>query len=193
MLNNLQKYQIKLASNSPRRKELLAGLDVKFDVQIIPNIDESYPMDLPLADVALYIANKKANAYLDVIEDDTLLITADTVVCAEGELLGKPATQDEAKAMLRLLAGKRHEVITGVCIVTKAKQCSFSVSTSVKFAAIDEEDIDYYVSTYKPLDKAGSYGIQEWIGYIAVEEISGSFFNVVGLPVQRLYKELRKF
>ena len=192
MLDNLKLYKIKLASNSPRRKELLAGLDVDFETQVIPGLEEFYPETLPVSDVALYLAKQKADAYRNTITADTLLITADTVVCTEGRLLGKPSTQEEAKEMLRSLSGKEHEVITGVCILTSTKACAFDVSTHVTFATLDEAEIAYYVSKYQPLDKAGSYGIQEWIGYIGITQITGSYFNVMGLPVQRLYQELKQ-
>ena len=192
MLDNLKPYKIKLASNSPRRKELLAGLDIEFETEVIPGLEEFYPEELPVSDVALYLAKQKADAYRDIISADTLLITADTIVCTEGTLLGKPSSPDEAREMLRSLSGKEHEVITGVCILTVTKQCSFDVSTQVTFTTLDETEIDYYVAKYNPLDKAGSYGIQEWIGYIGITQIVGSYFNVMGLPVQRLYQELKQ-
>lgn len=192
MLDNLKPYKIILASNSPRRKELLAGLDIEFETRVIPGLEEFYPEELPVSAVALFLAKQKVDAYRDTIAADTLLITADTVVCTEGRLLGKPRTQKEAKEMLRALSGKEHEVITGVCILTATKQCAFDVSTHVTFSTLDEAEIDYYVAKYNPLDKAGSYGIQEWIGYIGITQITGSYFNVMGLPVQRLYQELKK-
>lgn len=193
MLANLQKYRIVLGSNSPRRKELLAGLDLEFEVEVIPGIDESYPDTLPSEDIPLYIARKKAEAYLEKMSDDELLITADTIVATYDRVLGKPANRDEAIEMLGYLSGHVHEVVTGVCLSTKKKTVSFSVASAVCFAKLEEEDIIYYVDKYRPFDKAGSYGIQEWIGYIGVEAINGSFYNVMGLPVQRLYQELKKF
>ena len=193
MLINLQKYRIVLGSASPRRKELLSGLDIDFDVEVIPGIDESYPEELTAHEIPLYIARKKADAYVAKMTDNELLITADTIVATEGHILGKPADRVEAIGMLRRLSGRVHEVATGVCISTKEKNVSFSVVSKVSFAKIDDEDIRYYVDKYRPYDKAGSYGIQEWSGYVGVEAIDGSFYNVMGLPVQRLYQELKKF
>ena len=193
MLNNLEKYRIVLGSNSPRRKELLAGLDLQFEVETIPGIDESYPDTLTSEAIPLYIARKKAEAYLDKMSDNELLITADTIVATYDRILGKPANLEEAIEMLRYLSDHVHEVITGVCLTTKDKTVSFSVASAVCFGRLEEEDIIYYVDKYRPFDKAGSYGIQEWIGYIGVEAINGSFYNVMGLPVQRLYQELKKF
>lgn len=190
---DLSAYNIILASNSPRRKELLSGLDFDYEVKVLPDIDESYPCHLQGADIAMYIAQEKASAYTDYMNRDTLLITADTIVLLEGKAYGKPRGEDEAKQMLRELSGKTHEVVTGVCVTTKTKQKSFSVSSEVRFATLEEDEIEYYVTKYKPFDKAGAYGIQEWIGYVAVEYISGSYFNIMGLPVQRLYQELKRF
>lgn len=172
---------------------MLAGLDIDFEVQVIPGIDESFPETLPAADVPVYIARKKAEAYIPSMPADELLITADTIVWTFGEIMGKPKDREDAIAMLRKLSGRVHEVITGVCITTKEKTISFSASSAVSFARLDEEEIVYYVDKYRPFDKAGSYGIQEWIGYVAVEAINGSFYNVMGLPVRLLYQELKKF
>ncbi|MDO4801573.1 MAG: Maf-like protein [Prevotellaceae bacterium] len=182
--------KIILASNSPRRKELLKGLDIDFEVRVIKGIDESYPDDLPLKDIAQFIAHKKSLVYRDTISPDELVITADTVVICDNEVLGKPADTNEAVKMLRKLSGRTHQVITGVCLTTQVKQKQFSVVTDVTFDNLTEEEINYYVNIYKPLDKAGAYGIQEWIGYVGVTHLSGSYFNVVGFPVQRIYKEL---
>ena len=193
ILPNLNRYKIVLGSNSPRRRELLAGLDIDFEVQVIPGIDESFPDTLPAFDVPVYIARKKAEAYIPSMPADELLITADTIVWTFGEILGKPKDREDAIAMLRKLSGRVHEVRTGVCITTKEKTISFSASSAVSFARLDEEEIVYYVDKYRPFDKAGSYGIQEWIGYVAVEAINGSFYNVMGLPVRLLYQELKKF
>ncbi len=190
---NLSRYNIILASNSPRRKELLSGLNIPYEVKTLPNIDESYPDNLIGKDIAIYIAKEKANAYLDQLDDNTLLITADTIVLLDGKVYGKPSDDTDAKQMLRDLSGKTHQVITGVSIATKEKQESFGVSSEVRFSHLDDDEIEYYVSNYKPFDKAGAYGVQEWIGYIAVEYISGSYFNIMGLPIQRLYRELKKF
>lgn len=190
---NLSRYNIILASNSPRRKELLSGLNIPYEIKTLPDIDESYPDNLIGKDIAIYIAKEKANAYLDQLDDNTLLITADTIVLLDGKVYGKPSDDTDAKQMLRDLSGKTHQVITGVCITTKDKQVSFGVSSEVLFAKLEDDEIEYYVSNYKPFDKAGAYGVQEWIGYIAVEYISGSYFNIMGLPIQRLYRELKKF
>lgn len=186
-------YKIMLASNSPRRKELLAGLDVDFEVRVIKGIDESYPDSLPTTDIAEYISRKKANAYLQQLAADELLITADTIVVLGSEVMGKPHDEADACRMLRKLSGQTHQVITGVTLATNVRQQSFSVVTDVTFKSFTDEEIDYYVSHYKPFDKAGAYGIQEWLGYIGVTALRGSYFNVMGLPVQRIYEALRQF
>jgi septum formation protein len=193
MLTNLHPYKIILGSNSPRRKELLAGLGLSFEVRPISDLDESYPDSLKSGDIALYIAAKKAEAYLPALQKDELLITADTIVCINNKVLGKPTDRDDAFRMLQTLSGQTHEVITGVCLTTQNKSVSFSVVSTVRFAPISEDDINYYIDTFHPYDKAGAYGIQEWIGYVAVEGIQGSFYNVMGLPIQRVYQELRIF
>lgn len=189
----MNKYKIILASNSPRRKELLKGLDIDFDVMVIPGVEESYPSDLPVEETACYIAREKALPYKPLVKADELVITADTVVICDGNVLGKPKDADDARQMLRLLSGKTHQVVTGVCFTTLSKEQSFSVSTDVTFANLTDEEIDYYIKRYKPFDKAGAYGIQEWIGYIGVTRLEGSYFNVMGFPVQRIYNELKKF
>lgn len=181
-----------LASNSPRRKELLGGLGLDFEVRVLQGIDESYPADLREGDIPLFISRAKAQAYLSTLSDDELLITADTIVWLDGEVLEKPKDEADACRMLRELSGKTHQVFTGVCLTTKEKQVAFSCRTDVTFARLDEEEIQHYVSAYRPLDKAGAYGVQEWIGYIGVERVEGSYFNVVGLPVQRLYQALKQ-
>ena len=186
-------YHIILASNSPRRKELLRGLDIAFDVRVQPDIAEDYPADTVPADVAAYISREKANAYKDTIAENELIITADTVVIVGNEILGKPHNDAEAKEMLHKISGRKHQVVTGVCLTTTEKQRCFSVSTDVTFKNLKEEEIDYYIETYSPLDKAGAYGIQEWIGYIGVTALEGSYFNVMGLPVQRIWEELNRF
>lgn len=193
MLPNLEKYKIVLGSNSPRRRELLTGLDLDFEVQVIPGIDESYPSELRADDIPVYLAKKKADAYKATMPDDELLITADTIVWTFKHVMGKPKDRVEAIQMLRILSDHVHEVITGVCITTKEKTVSFSASSAVCFTQLSEDEITYYVDKYRPFDKAGGYGIQEWIGYIGVEAINGSFYNVMGLPVSRLYKELKNF
>ena len=186
-------YHYILASNSPRRKELLAGLDLDFEVRIIVGIDESYPDDLPTKQIAEYISKKKADAYRQTIAADELVITADTVVILGDEVMGKPHDEADACRMLRELSGKTHQVITGVTLTTRERQQSFSVVTDVTFKQLTDDEIQYYVRTYRPMDKAGAYGIQEWIGYIGVTALNGSYFNVVGLPVQRIYEALKSF
>ena len=190
MLDNLKKFNIVLASNSPRRKELMSGLGVDYVVKTLPDVDESYPDTLQGEEIPAYISREKAEAYQSMIEPDELLITADTIVWMNGEVLGKPKDREDAIRMLRKLSGASHQVITGVCLTTKGWQNSFTVTTDVTFAVLSEEEIVYYVDKYSPMDKAGAYGVQEWIGFIGVENISGSYYNIMGLPVQRLYKEL---
>lgn len=212
-------YKIILASNSPRRRELLAGLDIPFEVKVIKGIDESYPESLDAYQVAEFICKKKAEAYRSLFdekissarmnpsavgeEQELLVLTADTVVIAptadeqndkegKGVILGKPKDAEDARRMLFMLSGKTHHVVTGVCLTTKEKQHSFSVATEVSFKEFSREEIDYYIEHYKPFDKAGAYGIQEWIGYIGCTGLKGSYFNVMGLPVQRIYEELKK-
>lgn len=213
-------YKIILASNSPRRKELLAGLDIPFEVKVLKGIDESYPDTISAYETAQYIAAKKAEAYRSLLlgktalaETDSdnspsevsplLILTADTVVIAptaneqndlegKGVILGKPKDAEDAKRMLRMLSGKTHHVVTGVCLTTATAQRQFSVTTEVTFKALSDEEISYYIEHYKPFDKAGAYGIQEWIGYIGCTGLKGSYFNVMGLPVQRIYEELKK-
>ncbi len=189
----LQNYKIVLASNSPRRKELLGGLNIDFEVRIIPDIDESYPLDLPIREIAEYIATKKSKVYIPTLKENELLITADTIVSCGGKLLGKPSGYEDAVNMLHELSGRVHEVITGVCVYSKQKSTCFSTTSEVCFANLTDEEIRFYVEQYQPYDKAGAYGIQEWIGYVAVESIKGSFYNVMGLPIQRLYQELKQF
>ena len=192
MLDNLKHYHIILASNSPRRRELLAGLGVTFEVRTLPGVDESYPDSLKGEDIPLYISREKAAAYRELMADDELVITADTIVWLDGRVLGKPKDEADACRMLRALSGRVHEVMTGVTLTTRFLQRSFAVTSRVEFATLTEEEIDYYVEHYRPLDKAGAYGVQEWIGFIGVRSLDGSYFNVMGLPVQRLYQELKK-
>ncbi len=186
-------YKIILASNSPRRKELLSGLDINYETRVLPNVDESYPDSISKTEVAEYLAKKKAAAYLNKLNEDELLITADTVVLLNNSILGKPADKKESALMLRTLSGKTHKVITAVCLTSTVKQISFSDESLVTFGTLNESEIEYYVSNYEPLDKAGAYGVQEWIGYVAVEKIEGSYYNVMGLPVYKVYRELKKF
>lgn len=180
--------KIILSSNSPRRKELLAGLDIPFEVKVLSGIDESYPEGLGVEEIPQYIAMEKAAAY-DIAEDE-IVITADTVVVLGDAILGKPVDESDAKNMLRALSGNTHRVVTGVCITSADKQRKFSVVSEVTFKVLSDKEIDYYVNRYRPFDKAGAYGIQEWIGYVGVTSLKGSYFNVMGLPVQRIYEEL---
>lgn len=186
-------YKIILASNSPRRKELLAGIDVDFEVRVIQDIDESFPVNLPTKEIAEYISRKKAAVYQERMADNELIITADTIVVLDSEVMGKPHDEADASRMLHKLSGRTHQVITGVTLTTTTRQQSFSVETDVTFKKLSDEEINYYVQRYKPFDKAGAYGIQEWIGHIGVTGLQGSYFNVMGLPVQRIYEALRQF
>ena len=191
MLDNLNKYKVILASNSPRRKELLGGLGVSYEVKTMPDIDESYPEGLSLEEIPVFIARSKADAYRPMMQSDELIITADTIVWLDGVVMGKPKDEEDACNMLRKLSGHTHQVVTGVCLTTVSRQKTFATVTDVTFDTLTEEEITHYVSHYHPMDKAGAYGIQEWIGYVGVRNIDGSYFNVVGLPVQRLYQELK--
>lgn len=193
MLSNLNDFEIILASGSPRRRELLGGLGIDFRVARLNDVDESYPNDLPANEVAEYLSKKKAEAYRQSLTERQLIITADTVVITDGEILGKPTDAADATRMLKALSGAVHQVVTGVTVMTTAKTVSFSATTNVRFAPLSDEEIDYYISQYRPFDKAGAYGIQEWIGYIAVEGIEGSYFNVMGLPIQKLYTVLKSY
>ena len=186
-------YKIILASNSPRRKELLSGIDVAYEVRILADVDETYPENIPQRSVPEYLAKKKAAASFNGLQPDELLITADTIVLLDDEVLGKPGDVAEIRRMLRRLSGNTHLVITGVCLTSCEKQVSFSDSTRVTFAELSDEEIDYYAANYNSTDKAGAYGVQEWIGYIGVERLEGSYFNVMGLPIRRVYEEIRRF
>lgn len=193
MLENLKKYQVVLASNSPRRRELLQRLGVDLKVRTLFGIDETFPSSLKGEDIVRYISRNKAKAYRTSMAPNELLITADTIVYLDGDVLGKPRTAEEAKSMLRRLSGKIHQVITGVTILTMDRMENFAVTSQVTFFHLTDEEINYYVDNYLPFDKAGSYGIQEWIGLIAVEDLRGSYYNVIGLPVQQLYQKLKQF
>jgi septum formation protein len=186
----LEGYNLILASASPRRRQLLADCGLNFTLAEKFECDESFPADMPACEVAQYLSKIKSNAYPNELADSDIVLTADTVVIAEDKILGKPADKTEATAMLSMLSARKHIVTTGVTIRSKRLSHSFSVTSTVSFRALSNEEIDYYIETYKPYDKAGAYGIQEWIGYVAIEGIEGSFFNVMGLPVQRLYIEL---
>jgi septum formation protein len=192
MLENIKNYRLVLASKSPRRKELLSQLGLYFDVETI-DTNESFPPTMPVAEVAHYLAVKKAVPFQQRIGENDLVITADTIVAIENDILGKPTSYNEAVEMLRKLSGKTHVVFTGVCLTSMHKSTSFTSATQVHFKKLTSREIDYYITHYHPYDKAGAYGIQEWIGYIAVEKIEGSYFNVMGLPVQHLYEELCGF
>lgn len=193
MFKNLKGYHLVLASASPRRSELLKGLGLTFEVRLPEHADEAYPPGLAVEKVAEYIAAKKAVACLEQAAESDLFITADTVVCLEDVVLGKPADACDAFRMLQMLSGKSHDVYTGVCITSAGHQVRFTDKTRVDFALLEEEEIRFYVENFKPYDKAGSYGIQEWIGFALVTGICGSYFNVMGLPVGRLYTELKRF
>lgn len=183
--------KIILSSNSPRRKELLAGLGVDFEVRVLKGVDERYPDDIPLNEVPLYIAIEKASAY--TVAKDELVVTADTVVIVDNAILGKPKDRAEAYGMLRKISGKTHQVVTGVCLTTIDDQRSFTVTTDVEFKELSDNEIYYYIDKYRPFDKAGAYGIQEWIGYVGVLSLKGSYYNVMGLPVQRIYEEFTSY
>lgn len=185
-----KRLKIILASASPRRKELLAGLDLDFEVKVIKGVSESYPESLHAEEVPQYISREKAAAYQ--VADDELLLTADTVVVVDNTILGKPHDADDARRMLRLISGRTHQVVTGVTLTTAKAQKTFGVTTDVTFRQLTDDEINYYISHYRPFDKAGAYGIQEWIGYIGVTSIHGSYYNVMGLPVQRIYQEIMK-
>lgn len=191
-LENLDKYEIILASGSPRRKQLLADLNIDFKVITLPDVDESYPADIPTEDIAMYISKKKGEVYRKLIVDNQLIITADTIVVNEGIVLGKPKDRNSAYDMIKSLSGKTHKVITGVTIITRPETTTFSATTEVEFAPLSDDEIEYYINTFAPFDKAGAYGIQEWIGCIGVKYITGSYYNVMGLPLHRLYTELKK-
>jgi septum formation protein len=192
ILKNLENYRIVLASKSPRRQALLADLDIDF-VTEIHEVDEVFPEGLPMNEIPQYLARLKAEPFVGIMKENDLVITSDTIVYVEDEVLGKPDDYNDAVEMLQKLSGRRHEVVTGVCLTSKKKQVSFAAVTDVFFKELSQEEIDYYITHYKPYDKAGAYGIQEWIGYIGIERIEGSYFNVMGLPVQHLYEELSKW
>lgn len=192
MLDNLKKYKITLASKSPRRQELLGMLDIPFKTKVKDGIDESYPDDMPAIEVPEFLSRLKGNAYAEDIKENEMVITADTIVILDGQIFGKPHDQEDAIDMLMKLQGRSHIVASGVCVATKEKIVSFTTSTSVTFARISREEAKWYVEKYRPLDKAGAYGIQEWIGCAAVASIDGSFYNVMGLPVHQLYNVLKE-
>ncbi len=193
MLTNLKKYHIILASKSPRRQELLRGMGLDFAI-LTKETPENYPSDLPLDEVPKYLSLQKSLAFDDdELPTDYLLITSDTVVICEGEILGKPKDREDAARMLELLSGKTHHVVTGVTVRSAEKTESFAVRSNVTFAELEQDEIDYYIEHCKPYDKAGAYGIQEWIGYVGISGLEGSFYNVMGLPTRKLYQCLKNF
>ena len=190
--DRLKNYRLILASASPRRRELLAACDLNFVLADKFECEECYPADLSADKVAEYLSQLKSEAYPYPLNEGDILLTADTVVIAEGEILGKPKDNADAERMLKMLSGATHKVVTGVTLRTAQRTLSFSAESLVSFRTLKEEEVAYYIEQYRPLDKAGAYGIQEWIGYVAIERIEGSFYNVMGLPVQRLYVELER-
>jgi len=192
IIKNLNRYSIILASQSPRRQKLLKELGLSFKV-VVKDWPETWPENLDGEEIAMYVAQVKANLLKHELKDNGIVIAADTLVWCNNSVLGKPAGYEDAKAMLRAISGNTHEVITGVCLLSPVRGNTFAVSTKVTFEELSDQEIDYYIDNYKPYDKAGAYGIQEWIGYIACSHIEGSYFNVMGLPVQKLYRELHYF
>ena len=191
-MNWFPEYNILLASKSPRRQQLLKSIGIEFQVTT-KEVDEIYPENLSREQVPVFLAELKSKPFLDELSDNDLLITADTVVCLEDDILGKPKNYDDAFNMLQNLSGKEHQVITGVCLTSRQKTRSFYSLTNVQFKKLTSQEIEYYITNFKPYDKAGAYGIQEWIGSIGITHIEGSFYNVMGLPIQKLYEEIQKF
>jgi len=190
---DISKYSIVLASQSPRRQQLLKDMGFTFEVRISKDIDESFPENLKNQAIATYLSELKFNAYQSELANNELLITADTIVCIENEMLGKPRDRNHAIKMLQKLSNKSHFVYTGITVGTKDKKITAYDASEVFFQPISTEEIEWYVDKYKPFDKAGSYGVQEWIGYVGIEKIVGSFYNVMGLPTQKLYSTLKQF
>ncbi len=191
-LQNLEQYEIILASKSPRRQQLLSDLGLKFTVQSM-DVAEEFPEGLAMSEIPVFLAELKAEAFRPHLQTNQLIITADTIVWLDGQVLGKPVDYDDGFSMLSALSGKKHQVVTGVCLLSTEKKVSFYAVTDVWFKELSDNEIQYYLENYKPYDKAGAYGIQEWIGYVAINRIEGSFFNVMGLPVQSLYEHLKNF
>lgn len=191
--DKLKSFRLILASQSPRRRQLLAAAGIEYELASRFECEELYPADLPAVEVAEYLSRLKSEAYPVPLADGDILLTADTVVVAGGEVLGKPADREDAIAIIKKLSGREHEVITGVTLRSAVRTKSFSSHSEVRFRTLSQEEIEYYVDTYSPMDKAGAYGIQEWIGYVGIEGIEGSFYNVMGLPIQRVYNELDSF
>lgn len=191
--DKLEPYRLLLASQSPRRRELLTGCGLPYEPAPKYDCEERYPADMPAEEVPLFLSRLKSKAFPATLAPNDILLTADTVVVLDGEVLGKPGDREDAAAMLRRLSGRRHTVISGVTFRTAERMYSFSAHSDVWFRELTEEEISCYLDTCRPYDKAGSYGIQEWIGYAAIERIEGSFYNVMGLPIQKVYVELEKF
>lgn len=191
-MNWFPKYNFILASKSPRRQHLLKSLGIDFQV-VVKEVKEDFPAELPKEEIPVYLARLKAQPFRAQLKSDDLLITADTIVWHKGKVLGKPSGITEAKKMLSELSGSEHEVISGVCLTSVDKQKAFYSVSNVQFKKLRNDEIDYYISTFKPFDKAGAYGIQEWIGCIGIKHIEGSFYNIMGLPVQKLYNEILHF
>lgn len=193
LLDKIKNYRIILGSQSPRRQHLLKELGISFTVEVLNGIDESYPKGLVYEEIPVYLATHKAQYYKYLLDRQTILITADTIVCLENQVINKPNNRSEAVSILKKLSGKKHEVLTGICLKTVGKEETFCIKTDVYFCTLSDEEINYYVDNFKPFDKAGAYGIQEWIGYVGIEKIEGSYFNVMGLPVRELYQKLSEF
>ena len=193
ILDNLKSYKIILASNSPRRQNLIKELGVKIEIAKPIDTDETYPQNIETHKIPEYLSQKKAKAYKHLIKQNNLLITADTVVILNNKIINKPKDKNDAHNILQQISNNKHTVITGVCITTNNKQITFSEQSQVYFDKLTDTEIDYYITNYKPFDKAGAYGIQEWIGYIGIKKIEGSFYNIMGLPIQKLYKQLKNF
>jgi len=189
---NFDHYNIILASQSPRRQQLLKDMGFHFKV-MVTDLDEVYPLEMPVFEIPVYLAEMKANAIANELTDNTMIIAADTIVAIGNKVLGKPKDTKDAFEILRQISGRMHQVITGVCLKTSVKQKSFFTESHVYFRHLSDEELNYYITNFKPFDKAGAYGVQEWIGYVGIERIEGSYFNVMGLPTQRLYKELINF
>ena len=191
--DKLKGYKLILASQSPRRQHLLGELGLEFEVRVNGNTDEIYPESLLYNHIPVYLSQEKAKPFLSNLAKNEILITSDTIVWCNQTVIGKPVNRSEALAFLRMLSGNKHVVVTGVCLTSNSHSHTFAVETEVYFRKLEENEMEFYVDKYKPYDKAGAYGVQEWIGYVGVERINGSYFNVMGLPVQRLYVELNKF
>lgn len=191
-MNWLPKYNYILASKSPRRQELIHDLGIDFRVEI-REVEENFPAELYREEIPVFLAELKAKPFLGTLVENDLLITADTIVWLDGEVFGKPADREDAFRILKKLSGKEHQVISGVCLTGKEKQKSFFSMSNVSFRELSDKEIYFYIDEFKPYDKAGAYGIQEWIGYIGITHIEGSFYNVMGLPVQQLYTEILNF